>query len=117
MLRSSHYVGNAMYRVRQIPFFGKSFKKTTEYFLKFLFYLKLQSFRLIMKNNFIQMADSAGHGVAYTIGTIFKHIIDCVPLSTPQIIVQRCQIADPILQLIMQSAKTGLKTSSIASAV
>ena len=30
-------------------------KKNTEYFLKFLFYLKVQSFRLIMENNFIQM--------------------------------------------------------------
>ena len=33
-----------------------------------------------MKNNFIQMADSAGNAVAYTIGSIFKHIIDCVQL-------------------------------------
>ena len=33
-----------------------------------------------MKNNFIQMAASAGHAVAYTIGTIFKHIIDCVQM-------------------------------------
>ena len=29
-----------------------------------------------MKNNFIQMAASAGHAVTYTIGPIFKHIID-----------------------------------------
>ena len=27
-----------------------------------------------MENNFIQMAASAGHAVAYTIGPIFKHI-------------------------------------------
>ena len=27
-----------------------------------------------MENNFIQMAASAGHTVAYTIGPIFKHI-------------------------------------------
>ena len=33
-----------------------------------------------MENNFIQMFASAGHAVAYTIGTIFKHIIDCVQL-------------------------------------
>ena len=33
-----------------------------------------------MKNNFMQMAASAGHAVAYTIGPIFKHIIDCVQL-------------------------------------
>ena len=31
-----------------------------------------------MENNFIQMAASAGHAVAHTIGLIFKHIIDCV---------------------------------------
>ena len=31
-----------------------------------------------MENNF--MAASAGHAVAYTIRTIFKHIIDCVQL-------------------------------------
>ena len=34
-----------------------------------------------MKNNFIQMAASAGHVIAYTIGPIFKHcFIDCVQL-------------------------------------
>ena len=33
-----------------------------------------------MENNFIQMAVSAGHAVAYTIGSIFMHIIDCVQL-------------------------------------
>ena len=33
-----------------------------------------------MENNFIQMAASAGHAAAYTIGQIFKHIIDCVQL-------------------------------------
>ena len=33
-----------------------------------------------MENNFNQMAASAGHAVAYTIGAIFKHIIDCVQL-------------------------------------
>ena len=31
-----------------------------------------------MENNFIQMAASAGHAEAYTIGPIFKRIIDCV---------------------------------------
>ena len=30
-----------------------------------------------MENNFIQMAASVGHGVAYRIDTIFKHIIVC----------------------------------------
>ena len=33
-----------------------------------------------MENNFIQMAVSAGHAVAYTIGPILKYIIDCVEL-------------------------------------
>ena len=33
-----------------------------------------------MENNFIQMAVSAGHAVAYTIGSIFKLIIDYVQL-------------------------------------
>ena len=73
-----------------------------------------------MENNFIQMAASAGYAVIYTISPIFKHIIDCVQVyftndftnivlyivnclwlvgvklifdGTPQILVQRCQIA------------------------
>ena len=33
-----------------------------------------------MENSFIQMGASAGHTVAYMIGSIFKHIIDCVQL-------------------------------------
>ena len=33
-----------------------------------------------MESNFIQMAASAVHAVAYTIVSIFKHIIDCVQL-------------------------------------
>ena len=33
-----------------------------------------------MENNFIQMAASASHAVAYAIGPIFKHILDCVQL-------------------------------------
>ena len=33
-----------------------------------------------MEDNFNQMDASVGHAVAYTIGTIFKHIIDCVQL-------------------------------------
>ena len=33
-----------------------------------------------MENNFIQMAASAVHAVAYTNGSIFKYIIDCVQL-------------------------------------
>ena len=33
-----------------------------------------------MENNFIQTAAMAGHSAAYTIGPIFKHIIDCMQL-------------------------------------
>ena len=33
-----------------------------------------------MANNFIQIAASASHTVAYTVGPIFKHIMDCVQL-------------------------------------
>ena len=71
------YIGSAKYL-----FFGKYFKiKLLNIFSNFIFYLKVQSFRLIMENNFIQIAASAGHAVAYTICVIFKHIIDCVQLS------------------------------------
>ena len=68
-----------LYRVGQIPFsLEKCFKKKLlNIFSNFFFYLKAQSFRLIMESNFIQMAASAGRAVAYTSGTIFKHIIDC----------------------------------------
>ena len=69
-----------------------------------------------MENNLIKMAASAGHAIAYTIGPIFKQIIDFVQLyfttnialkshncvwligvtlifdGTPQVIAQRCQI-------------------------
>ena len=33
-----------------------------------------------MENYFIEMAASTDHAEAYTIGPIFKHIIDCVQL-------------------------------------
>ena len=33
-----------------------------------------------MENNLIQMSESAGHAIAYIVGPIFKHIIDCVQL-------------------------------------
>ena len=39
-----------------------------------------------MENIFIQMAASAGHAVAYTIGPIFKRIIDCVQLNFTNIV-------------------------------
>ena len=49
-------------------------------FSNFFFYLKVQSFRLKMENNFIQMAASAGYAVAYNFSSISKHIIDCLQL-------------------------------------
>ena len=36
-----------------------------------------------MENNFIQMAASAGHAGAYTIGSIYNHSIDYVALYCP----------------------------------
>ena len=59
----------------------KANKKLVNIFSNFFFYMKVQSLRLIMENNFIQMAVSASHAVAYTICSIFKHIIDCVQLN------------------------------------
>ena len=110
------YRGSAKY----LTFFWKCFKQNLlNIFPNFFFYLKVQSFRLIMEmeNNFIQMAASAGPAAAYTNGPIFKHIINSaqlyftngftniVPSSinclwivgvTPsQIILQRCQIIAP----------------------
>ena len=38
-----------------------------------------------MENNFIQMAASDGHAVAFQIGRIFKHIIDCVQLYSTNV--------------------------------
>ena len=56
----------SIYSVRQITvFFWKCLKKLLDIFSNFLFYLKVQSFRLIMENYLIQMAASAGHAVAY----------------------------------------------------
>ena len=52
-----------------------------------------------MENNFIQMAASGGHVEAYTIGSIFRHIIGCVQLyftnGFTTATVQRYQIAAP----------------------
>ena len=55
-----------------IFFLENALKKTAEYFLKKLFYLKVQSFRLIMENNFIQMAASADNAVIYTYMQFFS---------------------------------------------
>ena len=54
-------------------FLGNAKKKILNILSNFFFYLKVQFFRLIMENNFIQMAVSAGHAVAYTIGPIEAH--------------------------------------------
>ena len=62
-------------------FLENALKKLLTIFSNFFFIRKVQSFRLIMENNFIQMTASAGDAVAYTIGSIFKHIIDCVQLN------------------------------------
>ena len=43
-----------------------------------------------MENNFIQVATSADHVVGYTIGTIFKHIIDCVQLYFTNGFIEYC---------------------------
>ena len=59
------------------PFFLKMLEKLLNIFLNLFFYLKVQSFRSIMENNFIQIVASTGHAVTYTIGPNFKHIIDC----------------------------------------
>ena len=69
------YPGSAKYL-----FLKNALKKLLNIFSNLFFYLKVQSFQLIMENNFIQMPISAGHAVAYTIGSIFKHLIDCVQL-------------------------------------
>ena len=70
------YIGSIEYL-----FFWKNLKiKILNIFSNFFFYLKVKSFRLIIKNNFIQIAASAGHAVAYTIGPICIDIIDCVQL-------------------------------------
>ena len=47
-----------IHRVHQIPFFiwKLLLKKLLNIFSNFLFYLKVQPFRLLMENNFIQMA-------------------------------------------------------------
>ena len=74
-----------IYSVRQInfPFFFFFFEnalKPLNIFSNLFFHLKAQSFRLIMENNFFQMAALTRHAVAYAIGPIFKHIIDYVQL-------------------------------------
>ena len=55
-----------------------------------------------MEINSIQMAASAGHAVAYTIGPIFQHIIDCVQLYFTNGFTNQTISA---LRLIMRSSK------------
>ena len=74
------FVSALLYRVRQIAFFLENALKKNYWIFLQIFYLKVQSFWLIMENNSIQIAASAGHAVANTIGSIFKHILDCVQL-------------------------------------
>ena len=57
-------------------FLENALKKLLNIFSKFFFYLKVQFFRLLMENNFLQIAVLAGHAVAYTTGAI----IDCEQL-------------------------------------
>ena len=45
-------------------FLENALKKLLNIFPNFFFYLKVQSLRLAMENNFIQMAASAGNAVA-----------------------------------------------------
>ena len=69
-----------------------------------------------MENNFIQMAASLGHTVAYTIGSIFKRIVDYVQLyftngfmnivqpfsqSTPSILSVVCICISPMASRIL----------------
>ena len=61
-------------------FLENALKKTTEYFLKFLFLFESTILPVNNENNFIQMIASAVHTVSNTIGPIFKHIMDCVQL-------------------------------------
>ena len=45
-----------------------------------------------MENNFIEMANSAGHAVAHTIDPIFKHIIDCAAAVFRQWLHEYCPL-------------------------
>ena len=65
---------------KQLFILENALKKLLNIFSNFFSYLKVQSFGLIMENNFTEMAASAGHAVAYTTGPVFKQIIDYVQL-------------------------------------
>ena len=72
------YTGSVKYR---FFFLENALKKDLWVFSQIsFFYLKVQSFQLIIENNFIQMVVSTRHVVAYMISPIFKDIIDCVQL-------------------------------------
>ena len=72
--RSRHNTWSAKY-----PFLVENaLKKTTGYFLKFLFLFESTIFPV---NNWkLFHSNSDGHAVVYMIGPTFKHIIDCVQL-------------------------------------
>ena len=53
-----------------------------------------------MANNFIEMGASAGHPVAYTIGTVFKHIvlmISCISPMAARILCFKASIVSGLL--------------------
>ena len=74
------YLGHFIQGPPNTFFWKMLLKKLLNIFPNFFFYLKVHSFRLIMENDFIQMAASTGHAVTYTIDPILKLIIDCVQL-------------------------------------
>ena len=54
-------------------FLENALKKPLNIFLNFFFYLKVQFFRLLMENNFIQMDTSAGHAHYYRLCAAVFH--------------------------------------------
>ena len=114
-------------------FLENALKKTTEYFLKFSFYLKVQSFRLIMENNFIQMAALTDHAVAHTIQFLstLSIVCSCILPMASRIVFFKASIVSGLsayhlsngiksqlrgdqttsaLRLLMRSSKPGRKT-------
>ena len=81
--------------------FGKCFKKHLNIFSNFFFYLKVQSFRLIMENKHIINCVQLYFTNGYT--NIVLKSVNCLCLvgirlicdGTPQIVIQGCQIAAP----------------------
>ena len=89
-----------LYRIRQKPFFfllKKVKKKLLNIFSNFYFYLEVQSFGLVMENNFIQMDASAGQAVVYTIGPIFKDS-SCISPMASRILSFQASIVSGLLE-------------------